>query len=198
MARKGSGRRSGTSGRSGLGRWLLWGGVLVVVLGVSVLLAVELAQPEAPPPPELEAVETFPDQGVQHIGTDEPTPEYNSNPPTSGPHSPVPAACGIYRQPVPDVNQVHTLEHGAVIVQYHPDLPTEQVETLEGINWSPAAKVIVAPRPDNPAPIALTAWTKRLLLDEADTDVIVGFQREFGNQSPEPGAPCPMEVDQTR
>lgn len=77
-------------------------------------------------------------------------------------------------------------------------LPANQVELLEGIDWSPAAKVIVAPRPDSPAPVALTALTTRLLVDEVNVEVITAFQREFGNRSPEAGASCPMQVDETR
>jgi hypothetical protein len=90
------------------------------------------------------------------------------------------------------------MEHGAVVVQYDPNLPQDQVELLEDINWSPAAEVIVAPRQDNPAPVALTSWTKRLLLDDVDTDVVTAFQREFGNRSPEAAAQCPMQIDDTR
>lgn len=97
-----------------------------------------------------------------------------------------------------DLTQLHSMEHGAVMVQYDPNLPPAQVELLEDIDWSPAAKVIVAPRPSVPAAVALTAWTKRLLLDEVDVHVITAFQREFGNRSPEPGAQCPMQVDDSR
>lgn len=181
-----------------LRRRLLWGGVAVVVLGGAVAVAVDMGRPEPPPPPELAAVETFPNMGVEHLAAGSPTPEYNSDPPTSGPHAPAPAPCGIYRQLVPDVSQLHSMEHGAVVVQYDPDLPQNEVELLEDINWSPAAEVIVAPRPGSPAPVALTAWTKRLLLDEVNEDVITAFQREFGNQSPEPAAQCPMQIDDTR
>lgn len=177
---------------------LKWGAVFVVVLGGAVALAISVTQPEPPPPPELEAVETFPDMGVQHLAAGASTPEYNSDPPTSGPHAQAPAPCGIYREPVPDTAQLHSMEHGAVVIQYDPDLPQDQLTELEGINWSSADEVIVAPRPDSPAPVALTAWNKRLLLDGVDVEVITAFEREFGNQSPEGGAQCPFQVDQTR
>lgn len=161
-------------------------------------LAISLTQPEPPPPPELEAVETFADMGTEHLAVGAPAPEYNSDPPTSGPHDEVPAPCGIYRQPVPDGAQLHSMEHGAVVVQYDPDLPEDQIAELEGINWSSADEVIVAPRPDSPAAVVLTSWTKRLLLDAVDVEVITGYEREFGNQSPEGGAQCPFQVDETR
>jgi len=180
----------------GLGGTLLWMGLIVVILGGAVAVAVEVAQPEPPPPPELAAVETFPDLGAQHLAPGEPAPVYNSDPPTSGPHASSPAPCGIYRQQVPDVAYLHSMEHGAVVVQYDPELPQDQIEELEDIGRSIGGEIIIAPRPDNPAAVALTSWTKRLLLDGFDGDVIGGFEREFGNRSPEAAAQCPFRVDE--
>lgn len=194
LAKRGRQPDRGTETR----RRLLWVGVAVAVLGGAVGLAVDLVRPEPPPPPELDAVTIYPDMGVRHLALGSPIPAYNSNPPTSGPHAPAPAPCGIYRQPVSDPAQLHSMEHGAVVIQYHPDLPPDQLTELEAIDWSPVDEVIVAPRLDNPAPVALTAWTRRLLLEQVDVEVIVGFEREFGNQSPEGGAQCPFQVDETR
>lgn len=188
--------KSGSRQSGGLMGKLVWVAVVVVVLGGAVLLAIDLTEPEAPPPPELEAVETFADMGTQHLAPGEATPEYNSNPPTSGPHAAAPAACGVYRQPVPDVNYLHSMEHGAIVVQYDPELSQEQVVELEEIGREVGGEIIVAPRPDNPAPVALTAWTKLLLMDEVDGDVIAAFEREFGNRSPEAAAQCPFQVDE--
>jgi len=175
---------------------LVWVAVVVVILGGAVFLAIDLTAPEAPPPPELEAVETFDDMGTQHLAPGEGTPQYNSNPPTSGPHAATPAACGVYRQPVPDVSSLHSMEHGAVVVQYDPELSQEQITELEEIGRDVGGEVIVAPRPDNPAAVVLTAWTKLLILDEVDREVISAFEREFGNRSPEAGAQCPFQVDE--
>jgi hypothetical protein len=179
-----------------LARKLVWVVLGVVILGGAVLLALDVSQPEPPPPPELEAVETVADMGTEHLAPGEPTPEYNSDPPTSGPHSATPAPCGIYRQPVPDVAFLHSMEHGAIVVQYDPDLVQDQIEELEEIGRSVGGEIIVAPRPDNPAAVAITAWTKLLLLDEVDGDIIAGFEREYGNTSPESGAQCPFQVDE--
>jgi hypothetical protein len=170
--------------------------VVVVILGGAVLLAVDLTAPDAPPPPELKAVETFDDLGTQHLALGEATPNYNSNPPTSGPHADTPAACGVYRQPVPDVNSLHSMEHGAIVVHYDPELSQEQVIDLEEIGRDVGGEIIVTPRPDNPSAVVLTAWTKLLALDEVDGDVIAAFDSEFGNRSPEAGAQCPFQVDE--
>jgi hypothetical protein len=186
----GSGRSSRLVGK------LIWGAVVVVILGGAVLLAVDLTAPDAPPPPELKAVETFDDLGTQHLALGEATPNYNSNPPTSGPHADTPAACGVYRQPVPDVNSLHSMEHGAIVVHYDPELSQEQVIDLEEIGRDVGGEIIVTPRPDNPSAVVLTAWTKLLALDEVDGDVIAAFESEFGNRSPEAGAQCPFQVDE--
>jgi hypothetical protein len=181
---------------SGLVGKLVWGAAVIVVLAGAVFLAIDLTEPEAPPPPELEAVETFDDMGTDHLTVGEGTPQYNSDPPTSGPHADTPAACGVYRQPVPDVNALHSMEHGAIVVHYDPELPQEQIIELEEIGRDVGGEIIVAPRPDNPGAVALTAWTKLLVLEEVDTQVIAAFEREFGNRSPEAGAQCPFQVDE--
>src|SRR4051794_9781387 len=43
-------------------------------------------------------VQTFDDMGRDHIGPGTPVPQYNSNPPTSGPHSPQFVDWGIFNQ----------------------------------------------------------------------------------------------------
>jgi hypothetical protein len=90
------------------------------------------------------------------------------------------------------------MEHGAVVIQYDPGLSGDQVQLIEGIDWSAGDEVIVAPRPGNQSSVALTAWTKSLVLDAADVEVITAFQQEFGNRAPEGAASCPMQVDETR
>ena len=194
MSAKSSKAKKGQS--RGLVGKLVWIVLVVVILGGAVVLAIDVAEPEPPPPPELEAVETFTDMGAQHLAPGEAAPVYNSDPPTSGPHSATPAPCGIYRQPVPDVASLHSLEHGAIVVHYHPDLTQDQIEELEEIGRDVGGEIIVAPRPENPAPVSISAWTTLLLLDEVDGDVIGGFEREFGNRSPEPAAQCPFQVDE--
>ncbi len=187
----------GVESQGGLGRRLLWilGGV--VLLGGAVLIAVDVAQPIPPPPPELEAVQTFPAMDPIHIPTGSPAPEYNSDPPTSGAMDPTPAPCGIYRVPISDQAYLHSMEHGAIVIQYDPAMSLPEVEELERITRSIGGEVILAPRPGNPSLISLVEWTNLLLIDEVNEDVIRGFDREFSNRnSPEPAGGCPFQVDQ--
>jgi hypothetical protein len=171
---------------------VLW--AVVALAGVAALVAFIFTRP---PAPGVEETETFASQGVRHLAPGEPAPAYNSNPPTSGPHAPTPAACGIYRSPVADVAQVHNLEHGAVAIQYDPSLPEDQVSRLEDIARELGDWTLLAPREGMPAPIALTAWTKRLLLEDLDEPAIRAFHRRFAGNGPEQ-AICPFQVDESQ
>lgn len=68
------------------------------------------------PPPGIK----MPDMGQEHV-----TPaqvaqiQYNSNPPTSGPHLPTWIKPGIYNQPQSEGELIHSLEHGYIIISYN-------------------------------------------------------------------------------
>src|SRR4029078_2343710 len=54
-------------------------------------------------------------------------PKWNTDPPTSRPHFPVPAVYGEYDSPLKPAQFVHNLEHGAVFVLYRPKVPAVSV-----------------------------------------------------------------------
>lgn len=172
-------------------RWLLTIAGLAAALGLIVFLATR------PPPAALAAVETFADQGANHLDPSSPVPAYNSDPPTSGPHAPTAYACGVYREGVPDINQVHNLEHGVVVVQYDPSISADEREVLEDYARDAGTHVLVAPRDGMETPIALTAWTKRLALATADRAAISVFYDTYAQFGPERGVACPLQVDES-
>ena len=51
-------------------------------------------------------------------------------PPVGGDHNPVWMNCDgdVYKKPIPDVNAVHSLEHGAVWVTYNDKAPAADVQ----------------------------------------------------------------------
>ena len=104
--------------------------------------------------------EKFPNLGTRHIPEIEIFDGYNSVPPTSGPHWLAPAAWGIYGEPLPNERQVHNLEHGGVMIQYN----TEDLGLIRQLRRFAQKQpnfpchLIVAPYPDMPFTIALTAW----------------------------------------
>lgn len=149
------------------------------------------------PPEELAGVETFPAQGRDHLAEGEASPVYNSDPPTSGDHSPSAAQCGIYTEPIPDILQVHNLEHGAVVIQYQPDLSSEEISALEDFARTKDSHIVVAPREGLSAPVVVTSWTRMLSLDTAEIPTINVYYDEFAFSGPEVGVPCPFAVDQS-
>jgi hypothetical protein len=121
-----------------------------------------------------------PTLGNQHIASvDTPHVPYNTRPPTSGPHLPYLASWGIHDQPIPDELQVHNLEDGGVVVQYHCrdcDALVAQLRTL--VSRYPD-KVILAPYPQMDARIALTAWGRIDTFNDFDEQRIVRFIEAF-------------------
>jgi hypothetical protein len=99
---------------------------------------------------------------------------YNSDPPTSGPHSQAVPAFKIYTEPITKELQIHGLEDGGVIIHYKPDLDKPTVDRLGVIatsyleQSSPRNHVIMAPYPNLSHPIVLTAWGRIDRLDVFD------------------------------
>jgi len=173
-------------------RLAIGAGVAVLLIGAILFLATR------PPPAALAQIQTFPDQGQAHLSPGDPDPQYNSDPPTSGPHASSAAQCGIYREAPPDVNLVHDLEHGVVVVSYDPAVAPEVRDGIENFARDAGTHVIVAPREEMETPITLTAWTHLLRLDEFDRAAIDAFYGEFAQRGPEAGVSCPFTVDQSQ
>jgi hypothetical protein len=116
---------------------------------------------------------------------------YLESPPVGGPHAPIWQNCGFYDTPVANENAVHSLEHGAVWITYRPDLPTDQVESLQQLA-SREDSLLVSPYPGLQAPVVASAWGVQLQLDSA-TDARLGqFIKTFrnGERAPEAGESC--------
>jgi hypothetical protein len=121
---------------------------------------------------------------------------YQRTLPVGGTHHPAWQPCGFYDKPVYDEKAVHSMEHGAVWITYHPDLlPSEQVEILreQALHH---ADVIVSPYPDLPAPVVASAWGEQLRLDGANDPRLEQFVHAFeqGSQAPQSGAHCGDET----
>ncbi len=165
-----------------------------VGLGVVAVIGFALTRPE---PEELSNVETFSDMGGGHLAEGEAPPEYNSSPATSGRHSPNAAQCGSYASEVPDLVQVHNLEHGTVVIQYRPDLPETEVEILRAYARSKPGHILVAPRSDLSDSVVVTSWTRMLRLDSVDLETIDVYYARFVRTGPEVGVSCVFAVDES-
>lgn len=172
-------------------RLLIMGGVGTVLL-IWAVVAVT-----SPSPEELEAVEVFADLGGGHLAEGDPVPTYNSDPPTSGPHWPAATECGIYTSEVPDVVQVHNLEHGTVVIQYSPNLDDSEVEAIRDFARSKPSHVLVAPRNDLSELVVVTSWRRMLRLETVDLHALNVYYGEFVRTGPEVGVACPIAVDES-
>lgn len=128
-------------------------------------------------------IQTLPDEGRLHIAAGE-TPVYRQNPPTSGSHNPNPMPAGIYDNPIDVTREVHSLEHGYIVIHYN-GVPTSAVDQLKNIAGADQRKVILSPYSTMPFKISLTAWDHRQTCDGVNPQVINAFISEFRDQGPE-------------
>jgi hypothetical protein len=157
---------------------------------------------EGTPPPELQQGDLeqaakaadcdleldLPDEGNTHIDPDAKVPDYKTNPPTSGDHSPENLADGAYLD-FPDViNSTHSLEHGRIEIQYDPDLPEENQLALKGLFDSDPQGMLMFPNPEMPYEVAATAWTNLMGCKSYSPEVIdaiTDFRDTYRGQGPE-------------
>lgn len=169
--------------------------IAVLAVFVAGLLGLAVFQTEKEEQPKLG--QSYESQGRDHLQNEnEPHEDYNSDIPTSGPHSARPAPWGVAQTPVNDETFVHNLEHGGIVIAYQPNLPEGQIEELRDIAQNIKAgegskkgfKVLLTPRPANSRPIQLAAWRYSLALDSVDEGKITQFYRDHLNNAPEAGA----------
>jgi hypothetical protein len=133
------------------------------------------------------------DEGAEHVSRVLTPNDYGTNPPTSGPHAPVPAADGIYvaGNTPPLGALVHTLEHGRINIQYAPDTDPDTVARLTGLfgQMDHGHHLLVYEnRTSMPFAVAATAWDHMLSCLKANPriyDAIRAFTAEFVDQGPE-------------
>lgn len=134
----------------------------------------------------LASVQTFPDQGREHVDPGEPV-NYDSDFPTSGPHDPTPVMPGIYTDVQRPEQLVHSLEHGNIVIYY--DQPA--ADTLKALeSWTaqfagPWDGIVVAPKAGLGDEIVLTAWTKKLVMPDFDPQAAATFIDEYRGRGPE-------------
>ncbi|MFF3858016.1 DUF3105 domain-containing protein [Streptomyces sp. NPDC002209] len=119
--------------------------------------------------------------------------KYPMNPPVGGDHSPRWMNCNgdVYKNPVPEVNAVHSLEHGAVWVTYNEKAAKGDVDQLAG-KVAKTPYTLMSPVKEQAGTIMLSAWGKQLTVDKADDPRVAQFFTKYvqGPQTPEPGAAC--------
>lgn len=134
----------------------------------------------------------FPDLGHAHLALGQPHPAYDSEPPTSGPHVPVPTVRDAVD--LSDDQVLEALELGDIVILYGTPSPPAG---LRGLAQSVAAgpftptlaaagqAVILAPRPGVIGLIGL-AWTRMIRVATASNPLL----RQFAEQWLGRGAPA--------
>ncbi|MFZ3497273.1 DUF3105 domain-containing protein [Streptomyces sp. 5.8] len=128
--------------------------------------------------------------GNKHVETPV---KYEMTPPVGGDHHPRWMNCNgdVYKNPIPEVNAVHSIEHGAVWVTYNEKAAPADVEKLAG-KVAKTPYTLMSPVKEQSGAIMLSAWGKQLTVDKADDARVAQFFTKYvqGPQTPEPGAAC--------
>ncbi|MFF3684300.1 DUF3105 domain-containing protein [Streptomyces sp. NPDC002187] len=119
--------------------------------------------------------------------------KYPMKPPVGGDHNEVWMNCNgdVYKEAVPDMNAVHSLEHGAVWVTYTDKVSKADVDKLgDRVKSTPYS--LMSPYKDQKGAIMLSAWGKQVAVDSADDPRVGQFFTKYvnGPQTPEKGAAC--------
>lgn len=136
--------------------------------------------------------QSYAGQGQQHVALDYQF-DYNSNPPTSGPHFRSPANWGVYDYEVNDKIFIHNMEHGGIWISYRPGVASSTVQALKDIvSEFGGSKIVMAPRSANDTDVAVAAWTRLLklnltggVLSDDQKNQIRAFYRAYKNHGPE-------------
>ncbi|TMF04988.1 MAG: DUF3105 domain-containing protein [Chloroflexi bacterium] len=136
-------------------------------------------------------VQMFPPDpgGRTHIPPGQPY-NYNSNPPTSGPHTSATATPGAHGEPVPKETAVHNMEHSQIVVWYNCNAPQPlSTDACNTLKQSLAAvvsdaitlnkRVVMTPYSDMEHTIALTAWQFLDVFDQFDAQRVRTFIDTF-------------------
>ncbi len=138
--------------------------------------------------PTIEGVEVF--QGLSHEHV--PPASYPHTPPVGGDHSKAWLNCGVYDEPVPNVNAVHSMEHGAVWITYRPDLSEDERNAVRRLQGLKPEYVLISPYEGLPAKVVASTWGYQLKTERVDDPRLAAFVKQYagGDQGGEPGAPC--------
>lgn len=128
---------------------------------------------------------TYPDQGQNHVDSYDAKIDYNSTPPTSGPHHQVPVIWGAYSEEVPAVAEVHNLEHGGMIIHYGDKVDVATREQLRAFYDDSPNGMLLSPMPALGDKVSLTAWTKLATCTTFDEDAFSSFRSAFRGNGPE-------------
>ena len=167
---------------------ILFGVAVIVIGGLFVWGGITYSRKQVENTPGV----AYENQGQEHVALDYAF-EYNSNPPSSGPHYARPANWGMYDYEVNDKIFIHNLEHGGIWISYRPGVGDPALGDLKTIvEEFGGSKIVLAPRSANDVDVAVVAWgwlsTFDLVgdrLNEEQRENVRSFYRAHKNRGPE-------------
>jgi hypothetical protein len=125
------------------------------------------------------------DEGSQHIPAGSKTPDYKTNPPTSGPHvePPYQQADGAYSEMPAEIDIVHSLEHGRMEIQYAPGLPEKAQLELKGLYDTMYGASLLFPNDKMDYEVAATTWTNLMGCPTYKGQATLDAIRAFGKST---------------
>lgn len=185
-------RRDVPTGNDGwtLSIWAIPAGITAVAAaGLVVALALGYGGRETDPAKVLVAAgctfEAYPSQHSRHLARIDAKINYNSDPPSSGPHYATPAIWGRYPSPVAPAQAVHNLEHGGIAIQYGSDVPQASIDRLKTFYNDSPNGLLMAPLPRLKNEIALTAWTHNAFCTRFSQGAMTAFRDAYRGKGPE-------------
>lgn len=168
-------------------RVIIGGTILLIIIIVGVI-AISTNRNASNQNITIQEVEFFPGMIAEHRQT---LVNYEQSPPVGGPHHPVWQTCGVYTEQLSNEHAVHSLEHGAVWITYQPDLPADQVQTLQDLTRRSSHRLL-SPYPGIDSAIIASAWGYQLKVDSASDPRLEQFMLKYdqGASTPELGATC--------
>jgi hypothetical protein len=131
------------------------------------------------------SLHTYPSEGRGHVFSLKAKVHYKTFPPTSGRHYAVPAIFDQYDAPVAELQLVHNLEHGAIVIQYGSKVSQASVQKISDFYRSDPNALVVAPLPKLGNKIALTAWTHLGTCTRYSERAFKGFREAYRYHGPE-------------
>ena len=128
--------------------------------------------------------------------------EYNSIPATSGLHNAQTAIWNLYDQPVPQINYVHNMEHGGMVVQYGSEVSDADRASLADWYQQDTRGLIVAPLSEEMEEqdatladkIVAVSWTHMMRCATFDESALDDFSDDY--RGPQGDGPEKFELDQ--
>ncbi len=111
---------------------------------------------------------------------------YNERIPTLGPHRPLWLGFGEYEY-APVQRWLHNIEHGCIIMLYHPCANKEEVFKLRNLLTNCIYRHVITPyeKLDRDRPLALAGWGATLEMSVFDKDLAKNFIVQYAKTGPE-------------